>query len=54
MSEEEGVMPFEEAFNASPGKASPTLGKGTQDTWRFPKPPTWARLDKTERYTGKG
>ncbi len=32
-------MPFEEVFKASPGK----------EVWRFPKLPTWARLDKTER-----
>jgi hypothetical protein len=54
MSNEEGVTPFEEAVKASPGKESSILGKGTQDLGGFPKLPTWARLDKTERYTGKG
>jgi hypothetical protein len=35
-------------------KGMPTLGKGTQDTWRFQNFLAWARLDKTGRFTGKG
>ena len=54
MSKEEGVTPFEEVLKASPGEERSSLGKGTQDLGGFLKLPTWARLDKTERYPGKG
>src|SRR5229473_3252215 len=36
MSEERGVMSSEEADHVSPWEVTPTVGKGTLGTWRFP------------------
>jgi len=36
MSRERGVMSSEEADHVSPWEVTPTVGKGTLGTWRFP------------------
>jgi hypothetical protein len=32
----------QEAANVSPLAVTPAAGKGTQDTWRFPRPRGWS------------
>ena len=46
-------MSSEEADQVSPWEVTPTVGKGTLGTWRFPTSAVGGRLDKTGAVAGR-